>query len=177
MPLSQASACPYVSKAKSFYLLYRFGASDEYNVLKLKSPSRLARETFLISLGIARYQGSLADLNKYSVLFPDLDIISEVDEMSPIAEVDEKTPIIERISKRLFVAELDRGTPVNSKMMAIENELEQDMVMMRDKLEVKNKIVSDLREELIHLQDSFTVSKAQYNECNKNLRLSERRVE
>jgi hypothetical protein len=152
-------------------------------MFKLKSPSRLARETFLIALGIAKYEGNIANLDKYSVLFPDLHHFSPMAKKLPAIDL---TRIDEGKTKKLnesvehqppSIADLDKGTPVNSKMIAIESELEQDMAQLRDRLEAKNKIVSELHHELTHLHSDYNASKEERDEYKKNLRLSERRIQ
>ena len=170
--------------AKSFHLLYRFGPSEEFNMLKLKSPSRLARETFLIALGIAKYEGDIANLTKNSVLYPDSGSFSPIDKKICVLEApkhcEEKEGLSEAIEHQftcLPANEIDKGTPVNSKMIALEGELEKDMVMMRDKLEAKNQIVSELHHELDKLRDDHKASEEKYLTCKKNLRLHEKRVE
>ena len=167
----QVNASSYDNKAKSFYLIYRYGPSEEYNMLKLKSPSRLARETFLMALGIASYQGNIANLTRHTALFPNIHSVTCNDKN--LSDIDLPKPT----SRRLFGnSDIDRETPV-SKMMAIENELEQDMFMMRDKLEAKNKVVSELHQELTYLHEDLNKSKNSNEECKKSLRLSQRRVE
>ncbi len=163
--------------------MYRYGPSEDFSMLKLKSPSRLARETFLIALGIAKYEGNICNLNPSSVLFSDFPQFPTVTQKVPILEItneeNEKdgrnTPPI--LQSKPSIELLNRCTPVNSKMMAIESELEQDMVQMRDRLESKNRIVSDLHHELTHLHDDHNASKAAHEDCKKKLRLSERRIE
>ena len=182
-PIIEATAHSYTYKAKSFYLLYRYGPSEDFNMLKLKSPSRLARETFLIALGIAKYEGSITNLNPSTVLFPDFHHFSPAEEKLPVIELANTVKIEEKLRNGRKTPELettsslDKGTPVNKKMMAIESELEQDMAHLRDRLEAKNKIVSELHHELNHLHDDYNASKSEFAECKRNLRLSERRIE
>lgn len=157
-------------------------------MLKLKSPSRLARETFLIALGIAKYEGNISNLDKLSVLFPDFEKFSTCSKKVPIfhlsngekqrneKELTSTSAQSPPTSKRL-PHDFDKGTPVNSKMLAIETELENDMVQLRDKLEEKNKVVAELHHELTHLHDDYNCTNTEYTQCKKNLRLSERRIE
>ena len=184
----EVTACSYTYKARSFYLIYRCGHSGGYSLLKLKSPSRLARETFLIALGIAKYEGNILNLDKSSVLFPDFETFSTCSKKVPTFHLnnDEKEGNEKELtsvsaqspptSKR-FQHDFDKGTPVNSKMLAIETELENDMVQLRDKLEAKNEVVSELHDELTHLHDAYNCTKTEYTQCKKKLRLSERRIE
>ena len=144
-------------------------------MLKLKSPSRLARETFLIALGIAKYEGDTAYLTKNSVLYPYFDSFSPIGKKVCALEVP--TDCKEKKATCLPISVVDKGTPVNSKMMALESELEKDMVMMRDKLETKNQLVSKLHYELTQLRDDHKISEQNHLKCKKYLRLSEKRVE
>ncbi len=162
-------------------------------MIKLKSPSRLARETFLIALGIAKFEGNLSNLDKYSVLFPDFESFSSTTKKIPELHFSRPSHDMKEthrgkekdlisiqspsLPKKSQHHDFDRGTPVNSRMLAIESELENDMVQLRDKLEEKNKVVAELHYELSHLHDDYNSSKSDYADCKKNLRLSERRIE
>ena len=153
-------------------------------MLKLKSPSRLAKETFLLALGIAKYEGNIAHLDSCSTLFPDFHHFLPITRDLPIIDLAESNDdMADTVASNteeppsLSLSIFDRGTPVNSKMMAIESELEQDMVHMRDRLETKNKIVSELHHELNCLRNDYNGSKVEHGECKKNLRLSEKRIE
>ncbi len=199
------------NKAKSFYLTYWSSQNEKKRILKLKAPSRLARETFLIALGIASYEGPVKYLNTETVLFPshtDIEPDVNINHDHDISirhhpnedEKKEETEICVDIDQRPLTPEIRPSTSnqssvtpakTNTKMIAIECELEKDMSSICEKLESTNKVVKHLREELERargktndLEDELTGAvqaniklKEDYTETTKSLRLSERRIE
>ena len=145
-------------------------------MLKLKSPSRLARETFLMALGIAKFQGHVSNLDIYSSLFADFEMFSTTSEKTCKLDIarscqqkddqrrkEESMQIQSPLVIKNIQHDYEKGTPMNSKMLAIESELENGL--------------AELHDELSHLHDDYNASKSEYIECKKNLRLSERRIE
>lgn len=156
-------------------------------MLKLKCPSRVSKETFLVALGIAKIEGNVDDINKNSIVCNDFESCwtneNEIQPKLPKINVGKKllqhddNDIIEVTQHISSSSTFDRGTPVNSKMMAIESELEQDMAKIRDNLETKNIKLVELHLELAGMHDELKNTKSKHDECKTTLRLSEKRIE
>jgi len=62
-------------------------------------------------------------------------------------------------------------------MRAIESALEQDIVLLRKKLEGKNNAVIDLQHQLHESRGEVKQGRIEYDDCYRSLRLAERRIE
>lgn len=89
-PLVGVTAVSDYSNAKAFQLVFPKGIppsaemvaalTDDNNHFALEAPNRLARESLLLTLGIANYQGTPASLDASTVLFRNID--SSINDMS-----------------------------------------------------------------------------------------------
>lgn len=187
-PMLNVLARSYGSAAKSFVLGIENPSQDgTYIHLKFDAPSRIERETFLITLGIARFDGDLKDLNTRTKLFPERPPL-ERDFCTPNwklsndnsftnEEVIRNEPaIMETPEKMSETTKKSALTPFNSKMMALESELEEDLGILRDKLESKNKVVLELHEEIKMLKNDKISSSEQLSELKRLLHLSEEKI-
>jgi len=178
----------YGSAAKSFFLAFEDPLQEgTYIALKLDAPSRITRETFLIALGIARFDEDLKDLSTCTKLFPERPPLesnysapnyqSSIDDAATKEEVThEILSVMETPERATDTTQKSTLTPFNTKMMALESELEEDLGILRDKLESKNKVVSDLREELKLLKHEKICSSEQISNLKGLLHLSEEKT-
>jgi len=158
-----------------------------------------ARESFLLALGIASFEGVHTDLNTLAVLFRpsyssdenDADEANEAtkeenDDSTHIesdtnSDIDDDAQQLRTTTPPLnpILSSISADTPgtTGRRMIAIESELENDMNELKDRLDSKNKVVSDLQDELNQLRLDHTVQREGNIETKKTLRISERRIE
>lgn len=219
-PLVHVYAIANPSNNKNFGLYFPRNdlksIDNNFLSMKFQAPSRLARETFLIALGVSRYSGLIADLDTGTLLFPHVPEISTAMELendsSPLSrESVNEEPISksnnetgkkednktkgeeveeEVIAKTKYeesedleeqpeqiCAALEIKSPFCSKMLAIESELEEDMDLLKHKLECKNKVVTDLQEELKTTKESSRSKTIKFEDCSRSLRLADKRID
>ena len=210
------------SKNKDFGLYFPSNDSKSIDTnflsMKFQAPSRLARETFLIALGVSRYIGLIADLDTSTLLFPHVPEISTAMELendsSPLSgesvegeykpisisnnetgkkednntkgeqveeEVKSKSKCEEsedlKEQPEEICAAFEIKSPFCLKMLAIESELEEDMDLLKHKLECKNKVVTDLQEDLETTKDLSRSKTIEFEDCSKSLRLADKRID
>lgn len=68
-------------------------------------------------------------------------------------------------------------TPVNRKMIAIESELENDVMLIEEKLGSKNKEIINLQQNLSSSEKKFKEKEIENMETKKLLRIAQRRIE
>lgn len=162
-----------------------------------------ARESFLLALGIASFGGIHTDLNAQAVLFRPKQIFDEIDEDSDTnantgdnggdddisthsesdtnsdSDDDDQRPgaCTPPLNSNLSSKSADTPGTASRRMIAIESELENDMKELKDRLDKKNEVVSDLQEEIIQLRLDHRIQHEQNIETKKALRLSQRCIE
>ena len=128
---------------------------------RLQAPNRLARESMLLSLGIANFQGKPSELNDRSRLFHD-DLFYEgsgsassslgddsiVSQSSSIAWQSSATP--EKITVQRRTASFTGGASIDGMKSDRENELEA----LRSKLARKDKVISELQRQVTHSDEA-----------------------
>lgn len=155
--VTKVSARASNSSSRFFYLIFENdGVQQKHTAVKLEAPCRISRETFLITLGIAKYNGDFINLHKDTTLFPELPISDNDLDLTPVSQILTKhfrmaDKVISTPSKDSDQQLMRSWTPFNSKMIELETELEHDLGILRDKLETKNKIVSELQDQVSDL--------------------------
>ena len=164
-------------------------------------PLLIARESFLMALAIASFDGLHTDLTIQTVLFPGNNKIGSEKPKTSNREIEGSCELVPDDS--LLTDDSSDGIPpvpepsgtvtpppnsslnsidtqnrsVNRRMIAIESELEKDMSALKDRLDSKNKVVSDLEHELWQLQGEHKTQHDENTETKKLLKISQRRIE
>ena len=222
--ITNISVGTYCDKATAFYLQWHSKEQQVKRILKLKAPSRIgkfreivkrlvsyslnislltnlhtARESFLLALGIASFEGTHTDLNAQAVLFRPKQTCDEIvediadtntvdkeedDDISTHSESDTNSDTDDdtgtctpTLSSNLSSKSADTPGTASRRMIAIESELENDMNELKDRLEAKSKAVSDLQEDIIQLRLDRRTQCEQNIETKRALRLSQRCIE
>ena len=222
-PLVHVYALSNPSKNKDFALYLKdpnslTSTDPNFLSIKFQAPSRIARETFLIVLGVSRYSGLISGLDTKTLLFPHVpesntaielihdsntllgvnsgdedkhnampsneggeeeQIATNIEEVDGELKCMSKCTAVKNLEKQPVESRttLEVKSPFCSKMLAIESELEEDMDLLRHKLECKNKVVTDLREELNTSKETNRKGKTEFEECSRSLRLADKRIE
>ena len=176
-PILNASAIADPSQPKVFELIFPHGFSKSASMIealcidgrfKLCAPSRVARESFLLAIGIANFSGIPADLNKTTVLFP---------RVPPDAQLEYGVP--NNLETNGLEEESDEGSE-DDKFVGSHNEevvsdtqykaLEDDMRKIKEELFVKNRALSDLQRRLAKSESDTKQSRGDLTLCRQKLK-------
>jgi len=156
------------------------------NRIDLESPSRLARESTLLVFGIASFRGSLSTMDNKTISLPTLDLESINNDTefhlksSTTSSSGDKNSVIndEESSPVSIIQTSAPKSPFNSsQMIEIESALENDLVLLQQKLDDKNRKVVEVTDRLDRSQKESENFKAEYRKCCKSLRLAEKKIE
>jgi hypothetical protein len=144
----------------------------------------LARESFLLAFGIASFVGLHSDLNYQAILFPTMEIPEGDDDNVVIHSEDigreldaQKESGTTTPPLHLTYSETSIDTPVNKKMIAIESELEKDVLTLQETLGSKSKDIIKLQSDLEKSKMERKAEKEEAAETKRLLMISLRRIE
>lgn len=167
---------------------------------QVETPNRLSRESFLMTLGIANYQGKPADLDTQTVLFrdrPPLQLTSLVDEevsqvmtprparkltdpvaspefmISPIASVTTLPSSPISSPNHSFMATSHIATTKTEEQSLIAA-MEEEIQFLRGKLTRKDKVVSELQRQITQSDSAHEDTRQKLRACQKDLEHSKK---
>lgn len=186
-PILQISAVSDPCNPKCFDLVFPKGLQESAGMvsalasndgrLELEAPNRLTRETLLLSLGIANFNGKPADLTTSTVLFDDTLHLEEIITIAPV------TPAREMITEPPleFFTPLEENKPVTDtphveRSLSLVDDrvrnLELELQHLLSKMTRKDKVVSDLQRQVAHSESQRLVSEKTLASCQQELRNS-----
>lgn len=195
--ITKVNVALFADKAKEFWLEWRSNGKNRR--LKIQAPSRISRESFLLAMGIASFDGKHSELNTKAALFkPSAEIkegqgqrCNEDDLVQNFEELEEipgdnalDEPIIDKEGRHQTTTppinhNLSAGmneTP-NSAWTRVETELYEDILQLQNKLDGKNKDVSDLKDQVLKLNDEIKTERKFHSETKKDLLISRKHIE
>lgn len=166
----------------------------DQRVLELSAPNRLARESLLLTMGIASYRGSLSDLTPSTILFDDTDAAGVQGTAQVLTETSdspaEALPDIEASSSAesmgwqtpqhgdrppLSDALHKRSRSLDTKAsQQVHDELEEEVRVLRSKLERKSQAYADLRQHAEQTDQALAKTKERLDSYESALAQKER---
>lgn len=152
---------------------------------RLQAPNRLARESMLLSLGIANFQGKPSDLNACSILFHQ----HHFNECSGSASSSLGDDSIVSQSSSIAWQPMSTGTPekitVERRMSSfggiatdegMKSDLEEELLALRNKLSRKDKVISELQRQVTHSDEIQRQTEAKLCSMQKALDESQKEL-
>ena len=139
----------------------------------------------MLVFGIASFRGSLSTMDNKTISLSTLDRESINDDtefhLTPSTasnNEDENVTNLEELSPLSIIQTSESKSPFNSsQMIEIESALENDLVLLQQKLDDKNRKVVEVTDRLDRSQKESENFKAEYRKCCKSLRLAEKKIE
>lgn len=186
---STSISAPKIPKLSAF-------CSD--NKIELQASSRLARESILLIIGIASFQGALSTMDATTISLSSQRQDQKSIEGEKVSDVQKELSSPNRSvsspnrSERIDIASSNdmEQSPVSiiqtssskspfnsSQMIEIESALEKDLILLQQKLDDKNRKVTEVQDRLDRSHRETENFKAEYRDCQKALRLAEKKAE
>ena len=202
-PITGVTACVDHESAKGFELIFpdtmpetasMVMALATNNRLKLSASNRLGRESLLLAIGIANYNGEPSALGPCSVLYSDMD--AETTDETTNEEVTADAMEHTEEPGHAIKAEKQPNSKVNGEASTQQNilaerkdeqrikELEKEMAALRSKLSKKDKALNEAQKQANSLEttnrrlaEDLLQKEDDLRETKKNLLIAERRMQ
>jgi hypothetical protein len=147
--------------------------------LELEASNRMARESFLMALGIANYQGNPANLGCTTLLYPDYvpksTTISLMDEVS-VSSASSFDSSRLMSSPEKSIASLTDDDDSNDASSQVTSVLQQELKLLQAKLARKDKVVSQLQQQIVKSNSAYQQTRQALSNSQSELKQSKKEI-